>query len=235
MQALNDSMAYMQPPIRCVHLAKERSWTRLGYKITTPDDSSCLYTVGTSRSHPEVTLTRHLQPVPYTRQTSSISRLSGQFSLSNLLGQSRHHHYHHQQTAQFNNNYLVGTATFHTFSSKIDIGLSTNHTIIMKRPDPLSTTRRFESLTPLGTLEWKSDGGPFGSLVSSNLKLVDARGRTVARYQKRSSSLSRESDVITLLVPELDGFLDIVVITCMATIEYRRVEDEAIEEVAGGM
>ncbi|PGH35635.1 hypothetical protein GX50_01483 [[Emmonsia] crescens] len=227
-------MAYAQPRIRRVHLVKDKSWTRLNYKIITPDDVSCLYTVGTSSSHPEVTLTRHLQPLPYTQSTSSISRLSGQFSLSSLLGQSRYHHHHQQQQgAGVNNDYGVGSATFHTFSSKIDINLSTNHVITMKRPDPFSTTRRFESLTPLGTLEWKSDGGALGSLVSSNLKLVDASGRTVARYEKHSSLLSKQSDAITLLVPELDGFLDIVIITCMAMIEYRRVEDDEVEEIVG--
>ncbi|OJD17662.1 hypothetical protein AJ78_02253 [Emergomyces pasteurianus Ep9510] len=228
-------MACAQPPIRRVHIVKEKSWTRLSYKIITPDDVSCLYTVTTSSGHPEVTLTRHLRPIPHTQSTSSMPRLSGQFSLSSLLGQSRHHHHHHhhyqhQDAAQFNNDHVVGTATFHTFSSKIDICLSTNHAITMKCPDLFTSSRRFESLTPLGTLEWKREG-----LVSSNLKLVDESGRTVARYEKHWSLLSKQSDAITLLVPELDGFLDIVIITCMATIEYKRVEDEVVAEAAGGI
>ncbi|EEQ83288.2 hypothetical protein RJZ56_004394 [Blastomyces dermatitidis] len=231
MQAMNNNMAYMPTPIRSVHVIKEDSWTRRSYKITTLDDLSCLYTVDTSDGAPQVTLTRHLQPIPYTRQASSISRLSGQFSLSGLLGQSRHHQ--QQQTGQSSNNYVVGTANFHiTVSSKIDIHLSTNQTITMKRPDSFSSKRRFESLTPLGTLEWKSGGGALGSLVTSDLKLVDMSGRTVARYQKHSSLLSGRSDEITLFVPELAGFLDIVIITCIATIEYRKLEEEIVTEAA---
>ncbi|OAX81625.1 hypothetical protein ACJ72_04036 [Emergomyces africanus] len=221
-------MAYAQPPIRRVHLVKEKSWTRQGYKIITPDDVSCLYTVQTSSSHPELTLIRHLQPIPYTQATSSMSRLSGQFSLSSLLGQSRHHQQY--QGAQINNDCVVGTATFHTFSSKIDINLSTNHAITMKRPDLFTSTYRFESPTPLGTLEWKRDG-----LVSSNLKLVDVSGRTVARYEKHLSLLSKQSDAITLLVPELDGFLDFVILTCTAMIEYKRVEEDIVAEAVGGI
>ncbi|KLJ12009.1 hypothetical protein EMPG_12844 [Blastomyces silverae] len=228
-------MAYLPTPIRSVHVIKENSWTRRSYKITTPDDLSCLYTVDISDGTPQVTLTRHLQPIPHTRQASSISRLSGQFSLSGLLGQSRHQQQQQQQqTGQSSNDYVVGTANFHmTVSSKIGINLSTNQTITMKRPDSFSSKRSFESLTPLGTLEWKSGSG--GSLVTSDLKLVDMSGRTVARYEKHSSLLSGRSDEITLLVPELDGFLDIVIITCMATIEYRRIEEEIVAEAAGGI
>ncbi|PGG96468.1 hypothetical protein GX51_07802 [Blastomyces parvus] len=232
---MNNNMDYLQAPIRCVHLIKEESWTRCSYKITTPDGLSCLYTVAISDGTPKVTLTRHLQPIPYTRPASSISRLSGQFSLSGLLGQSRHRQ-QQQQAGQSSNDYVVGTANFHiTASSKIDISLSTNQAITMRRPDSFSSKRRFESLTPLGTLEWKSGGGALGSLVTSDLKLVDMSGRTVARYEKQSSLRSGRSEQITLLVPELDGFLDIVILTCMATIEYRRISDEIVEEVAGGI
>ncbi|ODH49878.1 hypothetical protein GX48_03967 [Paracoccidioides brasiliensis] len=74
-------------------------------------------------------------------------------------------------------------------------------------------------------------GAALGSLVSSNLKLVDGGKRTVARYEKKSSMLSKENDVIALLVPELDGFLDIVVITCLATLEYKRTKNNAEDAI----
>ncbi|EEH40176.1 hypothetical protein PAAG_02231 [Paracoccidioides lutzii Pb01] len=221
-------MAYTQAPLRRVYLIKDQSWTHRGYKITTPDELSCLYTVQTSSSHPEVILIRHLQPTPYNLPASFMSRLSRQFSLSGLLGHSENHQ---QPGSQINNDHVVATVNFHTFSSKIDISFSTNQAIVMKCPDAFSSARRFESLTPLGTLEWKRDRGALGSLVSSNLKLVDGGKRTVARYEKKSSMLSKENDVIALLVPELYGFLDIVVITCLATLEYKRTKNSAEDAI----
>ncbi|PGH13237.1 hypothetical protein AJ79_03796 [Helicocarpus griseus UAMH5409] len=225
---MNNTVGY---PVRQVHVIKRESWT-LSYKITTPDETSILYTVQTSNGHPEVTVIRHLTPVPNnSQQASSTSRLSGQFSLSSLLRA----HSQQQGDSQYSNDYVVGTARFHSLSSKIDVNLSTNHAFQMKRPDPFSSTRRFESLTPLGTLEWRSDGGALGSLITSNLKLVDGTGRTVAKYEKGSGLVSRGSSTITMLVPELDGFLDIVIMSCMATIEYRRVENKAASEAVGGV
>ncbi|ODH26373.1 hypothetical protein ACO22_04651 [Paracoccidioides brasiliensis] len=203
MQAMNNDMAYPQAPIRRVYLIKDQGWTRRGYKITTPDELSCLYNVHTSSSHPGVTLTRHLQPIPYHAPASSMSRLSGQFSLSGLLGHSENHQ---QPGSQINNDHVVATVNFHTLSSKIDIGFSTNQAIVMKCPDAFSSAR-------------------------SNLKLVDGGKRTVARYEKKSSMLSKENDVIALLVPELDGFLDIVVITCLATLEYKRTKNNAEDAI----
>ncbi|ODH49879.1 hypothetical protein GX48_03968 [Paracoccidioides brasiliensis] len=132
MQAMNNDMAYPQAPIRRVYLIKDQGWTRRGYKITTPDELSCLYNVHTSSSHPGVTLTRHLQPIPYHAPASSMSRLSGQFSLSGLLGHSENHQ---QPGSQINNDHVVATVNFHTLSSKIDIGFSTNQAIVMKCPD----------------------------------------------------------------------------------------------------
>ncbi|EEH22534.2 hypothetical protein PABG_04745 [Paracoccidioides brasiliensis Pb03] len=152
-------------------------------------------------------------PIPYHAPASSMSRLSGQFSLSGLLGHSENHQ---QPGSQINNDHVVATVNFHTLSSKIDIGFSTNQAIVMKCPDAFSSARRFESLTPLGTLEWKRDwGGP----------------RWEVLYEKKSSMLSKENDVIALLVPELDGFLDIVVITCLATLEYKRTKNNAEDAI----
>ncbi|KAK2747948.1 hypothetical protein FQN57_001539 [Myotisia sp. PD_48] len=142
--------------------------------------------------------------------------------------------------------HLVATASFHTLSSKIDISLTSNShgpsfEMIMKRPDPLSSKRRFETPT-LGRLEWKEEAG----LFSSNWKLVDQYKRVVARYEKGKKSSSsfwgskggeKPKDRFILLVqdPQVLSNLDQIVVTGFAMVEYDRQEDGADEEVASAV
>ncbi|KAK2811124.1 hypothetical protein FQN50_002460 [Emmonsiellopsis sp. PD_5] len=218
----------MSPPSTLKIKRHHSSLTGSGkYYITTPDGLWVLYTITTSSSHPELTITRHLNPIPYTEPPSTTAQLSSLFSSSSS---------HRRTHSNPSNDLVIATATFHTFSSKIDITLHNNQTFTMKRPDPFSSARRFNSLTPLGTLEWRSDGGVLGSLATSNMKLVDAgsQQRTFARYEKGKVGWSGRAEADTLMIVDdggVGGFFDMVVISLLATVEYKRVEKSATEGV----
>ncbi|KAK2740102.1 hypothetical protein FQN55_009051 [Onygenales sp. PD_40] len=205
-----------------VKIKRESGFTGGKYLVATPDCAWVLYTIITSSSHPELTITRHLQPIPYTPPPSTTAQLSSLFSSSS--------HKHNRTPSNPSNDLTIATATFHTFSSKIDITLHNNQTFTMKRPDAFSSARRFPSLTPLGTLEWRSDGGMLGSLGTSNMKLVDeGQQRTFAKYEKGKVgwSGSADPDLLTIVDGGVGVYFDMVVISLIATLEYKRVEKKA--------
>ncbi|KAI1938546.1 hypothetical protein LOZ66_003349 [Ophidiomyces ophidiicola] len=138
---------------------------------------------------------------------------------------TRHLHTYQQPCQQHPQDVVVGSATFHSLSSKIDVSLKAEPRpvdITMKRSDPLACGRKFES--PLGKLQWKEDG----CMLTSNIKLVDQHKRVIARFEKQSSFLSRRKDKFILLVQEpcaLANF-DMIVVTGFASIEYARRSDK---------
>lgn len=87
--------------------------------------------------------------------------------------------------------------------------------------------RQFSSGTPFGTLEWK------GSLSNSSQLLLDENKRVLAKYEKKRSSMlsSVKEEKIVLCIPGLEPYLDLIVTTGFASIEYRRQSDKDWESL----
>lgn len=84
-------------------------------------------------------------------------------------------------------------------------------------------------------MQWKST-----SLVGSGLKLVDSHGRVIACTKKSMMGhvMGSGPSAIHIFDRIDDGFLmDLIVVTGLAAIEYRRQSDEAwswMKEATGG-
>lgn len=79
----------------------------------------------------------------------------------------------------------------------------------------------------------KEDGG----LFSSTRHLIDSRGIEVARYEKghRTSTFGKRADSTISVTDDqlfLDSFLEVIVITCLAAVEYDRRSEEEVGEAA---
>ena len=77
-----------------------------------------------------------------------------------------------------------------------------------------------------------------GGLFSSSRNLIDQQGNVIARFEKgkRTSLLGkREDNTISVLNDQrfLDSFLEVVVITCIAAVEYDRQSSEAVGKAGG--
>ncbi|WEW57800.1 hypothetical protein PRK78_003267 [Emydomyces testavorans] len=214
-------------PVRLFYVDKAKGVSGIVYHILDSDETTRLYTIETSeKSKPHMTVTRHPQshqqpyqqlhpahhyqssfPPPYSVSPASQSSFGGR-----------------------NNDIVVGTVTFHSLSSKVEASLKTGPhpmDITMKRPDRFANGRKFDS--PLGKLQWKEDG----NMLTSNQKLVDEYKRVIARYEKRSSRLSRQMDRFMVLVqePNVIANLDMIILTGFASIEYNRRSDQEWDKV----
>ncbi|KAK2761699.1 hypothetical protein FQN54_001527 [Arachnomyces sp. PD_36] len=208
----------MAKPIQTLNITRMGSDASPIYQIT-PEDGSYTYTAITSQEAPHLTVTKQIQygPPPYPGPPTSYRPTD-----SNLVY-----------------NQPISTVKMHTLSSKIDITLqqtagreaqsSSPHLFSMKRPNPLTASRKFQTQTPLGTLEWKGE-----SLMSSNQILLDGNGRVLARYGKKKSIpllSSVKGETLQLCVPGLELYIDLIVTTGLASIEYKRWSDEDLDGV----
>ncbi|EAS35430.3 uncharacterized protein CIMG_00784 [Coccidioides immitis RS] len=214
-------------PGRVFYITKSQPASGVVYTILDSDSTTRLYTVETSqKAKPHMTLIRHR--CPYQQMAApachypSPSPPCAHPPVQVPFGGS-------------NSGTVVSTVSFHGLSSKIGISLYSGPQpmeMTMKRSDLLAGGRKFDS--PLGRMQWK--GGD--SIFTSSQKLVDQHKRVIARYEKRSSLLSRQMDQFILLVQDANVIanLDMVIVTGLATIEYTRRSDkewdEVLEEVA---
>jgi hypothetical protein len=188
------------------------------YQLTSPGDTSAIYTIEASKSRPHLRVTKKIDtPPPYYDPPPQI------FCPPNSIPTP---------------NYTVGTADFHSLSSEINVSFLQNGDgrlppipISMKRPDPLASGRKFPSGTPLGVLEWKEE-----SLISNGQVLLDKNKRILARYGKKKSSMLqfKKEETFELCVPGLEPYLDLVILTGFASIDYRRRSNQdwdAVESV----
>ncbi|PGH26903.1 hypothetical protein AJ80_01486 [Polytolypa hystricis UAMH7299] len=238
-----------QSPTR-LHISREKKGnSTVTYTLTNDAETSCLYTIHTSKdSKPHMTVLRHYSsqtyhhgpppPPPPPPPTHHHPAHNNPFSYFSSPPSYNDTIYHHQP----NNpppTYVVGTVNFHSLSSKIDVTMGPNKnngnkTFTMKRPDPLASGHKFPSDTPLGTLEWKDE-----NLIGSSKQklLMDAQKRVIARYEKCGGSRlflqrrrRREKDrIVVMMLPgaaAAEEYLDLIVLTGMASVEYARRSDE---------
>lgn len=107
---------------------------------------------------------------------------------------------------------LIGVASFEHFGSDIDVVMG-NISVGMKKEGLLSSTYSF-SAGQLGRWEWKRDGA-----LTSNLKLIDHNGATIAHFENASWSLKKQGSF------EIFGMiqaLDLIIVTGLARVEYQR-------------
>ncbi|KAH8692958.1 hypothetical protein BGW36DRAFT_385595 [Talaromyces proteolyticus] len=107
---------------------------------------------------------------------------------------------------------LIGTASFHHFSSGIDVEMA-NVDIGMKKEGLVSNTYSF-SAGHQGRWQWQRDGA-----LTSNLKLVDSRGYIIARFNNASWSVKKQGtfDILGMM-----DQLDLIMVSGLARVEYQR-------------
>lgn len=208
----------MEEPIHSFSVLRLGSDASPIYQLTS-QDGSYSYTVHTSvKSKPHITMTKQIKcaPPPYPMPPAA--------------GYS----YPSSSTPVYNQ--TVGTANFHSLTGKIDVYFEyigdeasppTRH-ISMKRRNPLATTRQFNTGTRLGRLEWKE------SFLNSNQMLIDEQKRVLARYEKKRVSMlsSVKEETFVLCAPGLEPYVDLIVMTGFASVEYRRRSDDSWNEIS---
>lgn len=213
-------MGYQFRPFYMTKVNKE-------YRIgSIPNDAARLFTIETSsHSKPQMTMTRRPPQMPgYPQQSYQQPDKSSLSALFGLSGSSTRE-----------NDPIIATVIFHSLSSKIDIQLAnTGQSITMKKPNLLSSSRNFY-VPGLGELQWKMEDG---GLFSSTRHLIDQQGIEVARYERghRTSLFGSRADNTISVIDDwrfLDSFLEVIVITCLAAVEYDRRSEEGVGEVAG--
>ncbi|KAF7543638.1 hypothetical protein G7Z17_g10581 [Cylindrodendrum hubeiense] len=101
----------------------------------------------------------------------------------------------------------VGYATFHTFSSTIDMSLGGHH--IPLKESTFATKHSFQ-VPNMGRFQWKY------SLLSGSHQLYDASGQKIAKLSSVTLSLRGERK-LELMVQCNGFFMDLVVMSAMAT------------------
>lgn len=109
--------------------------------------------------------------------------------------------------------FLIGTASFHHFSSKIDVEVA-NVDIGMKKEGLVSSTYSFYAGPQGDCWKWQRDGA-----LTSNLKLVDSRGCTIARFNNASWSIKKQG---TFDIFGMMDQLDLIMVSGLARVEYQR-------------
>ncbi|KAH7121410.1 hypothetical protein EDB81DRAFT_813901 [Dactylonectria macrodidyma] len=116
---------------------------------------------------------------------------------------------------------IVGYATLHSFSSKIDAS-------VRGQPLPMKESTFSDKFTlevpHLGTFKWKQ------SMFSGTLELFDSSGQKLARLGSAGTFSSEKK--LELMVPCDDFFMDIVVLSGMAARQATKNAEEAVEGAA---
>ncbi|EEP77377.1 predicted protein [Uncinocarpus reesii 1704] len=253
----------MAEPSQVYYVTKAHGRSGRVYNLLAPDGTTQLYTIVSSDKKPHITVWRHTpSPQPYPPPQIPSYQQHPQF-FTDLPTPPPYDSSHHG-TPQYppSQESCIGTASYSSFSSKIHVSLDTPHqgrekgpstttNITMKRPDILSSGRSFVS--PMGTtFHWRKDANVLVKTLtgSTDLKLVDHRGRVIARYEKHEQEKEGGGGfnlkglmalvgggggrgklvVATREEPGID--LDMIVITGFAVIEDGKRSDEEWEEVA---
>jgi hypothetical protein len=119
---------------------------------------------------------------------------------------------------------MIGTAAFHSFSSKTDLTVRGMPTLL--KVSQLSGDFKLE-YPPFGKLKWK-----VSKLMGSGLELCDGAGHRLARLRRDGLFGERKLEV---LVHCDERFVEMVVLSGMAAREVAKVENEVTAEVVGAV
>lgn len=117
----------------------------------------------------------------------------------------------------------IGLVKFRFISSKMELTLHGGE-FYMKRKTPIGGHFfQYPGLNHLGEMQWKSS-----TFMGSGLKLVDRQGRTIACTKKELGGLLGGGPCAFHIFDRIDDglFMDIIAVTGLAAIEYRRQADE---------
>ncbi|UNI22499.1 hypothetical protein JDV02_008384 [Purpureocillium takamizusanense] len=119
---------------------------------------------------------------------------------------------------------MVGQVSFHHFKSDIDVRMPLNPGVAMRKTG--WTSSAYEVTSP-GAQEgaawtWKRDGA-----MTSNLKLVDARGAVLAAFDNASWSLKKQGTLTVQDWMPPPALLDVMIVTGLARVEYQRRSQKA--------
>ncbi len=121
----------------------------------------------------------------------------------------------------------VGTVTFHSMSSDIDLTIH-NQPIILEKSGFLTSAHEFHSLATGGSLKWKRDG----MFSNGDMVCLDQAEQLIARFQISNWAFKKEGKFE--LGPGVDDVLmDEVVTSGVAMVEYRAKQRAAAGGAAG--
>ena len=122
----------------------------------------------------------------------------------------------------------VGTVTFHSMSSDIDIQIH-GRDMSFDKPKVFSSAHQFHSLAVGQAFSWKKDG----MFSGGDLKCVDGSGQECAFFESSNWALSKDGKIE--LAPTIQGpFMDEIVVTGIAAIENQRRQNARSSGGGGG-
>ncbi|GJN72109.1 hypothetical protein PLIIFM63780_005554 [Purpureocillium lilacinum] len=118
---------------------------------------------------------------------------------------------------------MVGQVSFHHFKSDIDVHMPLNPGAAMRKTGWTSSACEVTSPAQDGAVwTWKRDGA-----MTSNLKLVDARGTVLATFDNASWSLKKQGTITVHEWMPPAALLDVMIVTGMGRVEYQRRSQKA--------
>ena len=122
----------------------------------------------------------------------------------------------------------VGTVTFHSMSSKIDLTINKKPTTLSKS-GIFTSAHEFRSSALTGSLKWKRDG----LFSGGDMLCIDEKEQLFARFQ--ASGWAMKKDGKFELSPEVGGVLmDEIVVSGIAMVELRRRRNRSAAGAAAG-
>ncbi|KAK2754017.1 hypothetical protein FQN54_007186 [Arachnomyces sp. PD_36] len=198
-----------------------------------PSQYTHILTFRPSPQQKDTTLVERLDPHTGTKSpifTCSSKSSKPQIQVSRILTNP---HTRQQTTV------LAGTATFHTFSSTVDIALPPQNQHFPMKSSQMSISSAYGFTCPtMGKFKWGE--GSSGSGFSSSFELQDCgTGQTVARYGKDKSAgggsgwsaMMSGNKRMEIMVPCGDFFLDVAVLTVLVAAKLKSGDNEVAGEV----
>ncbi|KAL6720335.1 hypothetical protein ACLMJK_002256 [Lecanora helva] len=123
----------------------------------------------------------------------------------------------------------VGTVTFHTWSSSMDLTIQ-GRPVLLKKSGFMTSAHEFNSIATGGSFKWKKDG----MFSGGNLLCLDQQDQLIARFRICNWAMSKEGKFE--LSPGVNGMLmDEIVTSGIAMVEWaRRQRNAAASASAGG-
>ena len=124
----------------------------------------------------------------------------------------------------------IGSATFHSFSSRIDLVLH-GQSLSLERNGTFRSGHHMLSYAPAsgGSLTWKNAG------LNSDRVCYDARGGTVATYENSGWALRKEGRLNLLGPAAVPGpLMDELVLSMLAELEYAERQSSSTASGGGG-
>ena len=123
---------------------------------------------------------------------------------------------------------VVGTVTFHSMSSDIDIEIH-GRPITFNKPGAFTSAHQFQSLATGNTFKWKRDGVFSGG----DLKCIDTTEQVVATFELSNWAMKKDGKFE--IAPMVHGpFFDEIMITGIAAMEHERRQRNSSSAASGG-